>query len=182
MDCTVLLTRQLVAITSLAALPDLRRHGEAGARAFRELCDRAVLHVLSREQILWPAWRRLDWKDLPADAMATHVTFKSELAELMVASPGRAHATAPLGSFLGAVRRQIEADRKRLVPAMRKAMDLALRRMLCNDIELLFDGATLHAAAPPPSVRELVDEAAVVLSSLAGRLHWPGPSGDPQAG
>ena len=182
MDCTTLLTRQLVAITSLAAMADLRRHGEAGARAFRELCDRAVLHVLSRERILWPAWRRLDWKDLPADAMATHLAFKNELAELMVSSSGGARPAPPLDGFLAAVRRQIDADRKRLVPAMRKAMDVALRRMLYNDIELLFDGATLHAGAPPSSVRELIDEAAVVLSSLAGRLRWPGPSGDPQAG
>jgi len=51
---------------------------------FRELCNRAVLHILSRERVLLPAWRRVRWKMFPLASFKAHVQFKRFLAELVV--------------------------------------------------------------------------------------------------
>lgn len=166
-----MLTRQLDELSSLISrLGGAARQGPAAASLLRELSNRAVLHVLARERLLLPAWREAQWKDLPSDALAAHFVFKRALAELLVLQPGAAAFQEALAAFAAAIRQQKKLDRGRLVPALRRAMALDRRRVLCNDIELFFDAGAPPAAASPgasSSLHELVEEAEIVLSSLS---------------
>jgi len=168
-DCSVLLSRQLVEISALAG--ELGRCERAAASGlYREVCNRATLHVLARERVLLPAWRRAGWKELPSDALAAHMNFKRSLAELMVHPPGKPGFRLALEAFVAAVEQHRQQDEQRLMPALRNAMDLDERRALCNDIEVLFDagmGASNEPAIGSRSVAQaLIEEAEVVLSSL----------------
>lgn len=175
LDCSALLTRQLEELSLLVArLQACKRRG-ARERLLRELSNVAVLHVLSRERVLLPAWRRARWKDLPYEALAAHVELKRALAELMVSRPHSTSFDAAVAAFAAAVERQVATDRKRLVPALRRAFDVRDRRELFNDIEVLFEAGEppranelLIATEAPP--RELIEDAEIVLSSLSQAL------------
>jgi len=169
-DCSALLTRQLAELTALISRLRSSRRGEDALRLFGDLANRAVLHVLSRERVLLPAWRHVRWKDLPLDAMTAHVRFKQALAELLVRPPSSDGHAQALSAFAEHVEQQHRLDQHRLVPVLRDAMDLEQRRALCNDVELLFE-----TGAPPmreltsidATPKDLIAEAEIVLSSLA---------------
>lgn len=137
---------------------------------FRRLCDRAGLHVLSRERFLLPAWRQVKWRDFPFASFRAHVCLKRALAELMVRPPSANGHSAALEAFAVQVKRQRALDCDYLIARLRGALDVQQRRDLCNDIELLFetdrtstDGLMNLDASP----RDLMWDAQVVLSSLA---------------
>jgi hypothetical protein len=141
-------------------------------RLLRELSNRAVLHVLSRERLLLPAWRRARWKDLPLDALVAHVRFKQALASLLVRNPLEEGYDEALASFARHVEQLHLIDRDRLIPLLRGAFDIHQRRELCNDVELLFETGTppsAESARGGASSRELIKEAGIVLTSLAAR-------------
>jgi len=181
LDCSALLTRQLAELTALISRLRSSRRGDDAVRLFGDLANRAVLHVLSRERVLLPAWRHVRWKDLPLDAMTGHVRFKQALADLLVRPPtADGHAQA-LARFAEHVEQQRHLDQHRLVPVMRDAMDIDLRRQLCNDVELLFETGGAPMREPifgDASPRDLIAEAEIVLSSLAAR---PPGGGSPPA-
>jgi len=141
-------------------------------RWHRELCNRASLHVVSRERFVLPAWQRAGWKNLSSDTLVAYVNFKRALAELLVCPPGKPGFAAALHGFLQAVAQQRIEDEQVLMPALRKALDVADRRTVFNDIEALYENAPVRTdepASPEPgqlSVHALLDEAQVVLSSL----------------
>jgi len=173
-DCRPLVNRQLDSIPLLVSRLKGCNADESKFQLFREICDRAVLHVLSRERVLLPAWRRARWKEFPLASFAAHARFKRALADLLVHPPAADGHAAALEAFSHQVERQRALDGDCLIPRLRSAMDVPQRRELCNDIELLFDAdqrsghPSLHFDASP---RELVQEAAVVLSSLARHRH-----------
>ncbi|HEY9028820.1 MAG TPA: hypothetical protein VIP05_31315 [Burkholderiaceae bacterium] len=169
-DCSALLTRQLADLTALISRLRASRRGEDAIRLFGDLSNRAVLHVLSRERVLLPAWRQIRWKDLPLDAMAGHVRFKQALADLLVRPPSAEGHAEALGRFAQHVEQQRELDQHRLVPVLRGAMDIEQRRALCNDVELLFETGSPPMREPlvgSASPHDLIREAEIVLSSLA---------------
>jgi hypothetical protein len=170
-DCSALLTRQLAELTALISRLRSSRRGDDAARLFGDLSNRAVLHVLSRERVLLPAWRHVRWKDLPLDAMRGHVRFKQALADLLVRPPSADGHAQALCAFEAHVEQQRLLDQHRLVPVLRDAMDIELRRELCNDVELLFETGSPPMREPifgDASPRELIAEAEIVLSSLGG--------------
>lgn len=170
-DCSALLTRQLAELTALISRLRSSRRGDDAARLFGDLSNRAVLHVLSRERVLLPAWRHVRWKDLPLDAMRGHVRFKQALADLLVRPPSSDGHAQALSTFAEHVEQQRLLDQHRLVPVLRDAMDLEQRRELCNDVELLFETGSTPMREPAigdASPRDLIAEAEIVLSSLAG--------------
>ncbi|HEY8976466.1 MAG TPA: hypothetical protein VIN75_19780 [Burkholderiaceae bacterium] len=170
MDCSALLTRQLAELTALISRLRSSRRGEDALRLFGDLANRAVLHVLSRERVLLPAWRHIRWKDLPLDAMTGHVRFKQALAELLVRPPSSDGHAQALAAFAEHVEQQHLLDQHRLVPVLRDAMDIEQRRALCNDVELLFETGSppmRELTAGVASPKDLVAEAEIVLSSLA---------------
>lgn len=138
-------------------------------RLLRELSNRAVLHVISRERILLPAWRRARWRGLPLDAMTAHVRLKQALAELVVLRPTDDRFADALAEFAAHVEAQQALDHQKLIPVLRDVMEVHERRELCNDMELLFDTGDAPARAELPLERspwELIREAEIVLSSL----------------
>jgi len=170
-DCSALLTRQLAELATLVSRLRSTRRGEDAARLFGDLSNRAVLHVLSRERVLLPAWRHVRWKDIPLDAMSGHVRFKQALADLLVRPPSADGHAAALSVFAQHVERQRALDTRRLIPTLRDVMDVHLRRQLCNDVELLFETGSppmREAVIGDASPQALIREAEIVLSSLAG--------------
>ena len=178
MDSRALINCQLdgiaVLIRRLSECDDDKRR----LQLFRELCNRAVLHILSRERVLLPAWRRVRWRMFPLASFKAHVQFKRFLAELVVRPPpAEGHADA-LDAFAGHVEHQRVLDNEYLVPLMRSAMDVPQRRDLCNDMELLFHADRVAGDLSfriDASPRDLVHEAEIVLSSLAPH-HEVGPA------
>ena len=173
-DGSLLLTRQLVEITALAQALGQCGRQSAAAHFYRQLCNRASLHVLARERLVLPAWRRAGWKHLASDGLRAYVDFKRALAELLVAPPGQPGFAGALAAFLRAVAAQKREDERQLVPALRKGLDLTDRRTVFNEVEALYDsdepGADAAEALPAgdgPPGRALVEEAELVLSSLA---------------
>lgn len=170
MDCRALINRQLDGIVVLIRRLRTCNTDESKLQLFRELCNRSVLHVLSRERVLLPAWRRARWKDFPLASFHAHVRFKRVLAELVVRPPSAHGHSAAMDAFADQVNQQRVLDSELLVPLLRSAMDVPQRRDLCNDIELLFeadraaDDMSLRVDTSP---RDLVHEAEIVLSSLA---------------
>ncbi|MED5618154.1 hypothetical protein [Ideonella sp. BN130291] len=170
-DCADLFDRQLAEIASLAKALQAPLLRPTAQTMFQQLCNRSVVHVQAREQFLLPAWRRAHWKHLPSDALATHMEFKRALADLMLQRPGSEHFNEALAAFVATVEVHRRSDRDRLVPALREAIDLADRRQLCNDIEVLYEAgasstASLSLNQPFLSSRDLIEEAEVVLSSI----------------
>ncbi len=141
-------------------------------RWYRELCNRASLHVVSRERFVLPAWQRAGWRNLSSDTLVAYVNFKRALAELLVCPPGKPGFAAALHGFLQAVAQQRTEDEQVLMPALRKALDVTDRRTVFNDIEALYENAPVQTDVPAspepgqPPVQALLDEAQVVLSSL----------------
>jgi hypothetical protein len=173
-DCSVLLTRQLNEIVTLAGRLRRCRARHAAIPLHRQLCGRGALHVQARERVLLPAWRRAGWKELPAHALETHVWFKRCLAQLIVSPPGSPDFAGSVAAFLRAARAQRERDESVLVPAVRSALQLADRRSVFAEIEQLYDsyqpGADTEPMLPDkPPAQALVEEAELVLSALAPR-------------
>ena len=170
MDCLALINRQLDGIPVLIRRLRMCNTDESKFKLFRDICNRAVLHVLSREGVLLPAWRGARWKEFPLVSFQAHVRFKRALAELLVRPPSAEGHAAAMDAFADQVNRQRVLDSEVLVPLLRSAMDVPQRRDLCNDMERLFeaDGAgdelSLYIDTSP---RDLVHEAELVLSSLA---------------
>jgi len=169
-DSRALINRQLDRILllngRLSACDDHSRRSQL----FRELCNRAVLHILSRERVLLPAWRRIGWKKFPLASFRAHVQFKRHLAELVVRPPSAQGHSDALDAFASHVELQRALDDECLVPLLRSAMDVPQRRDLCNDMELLFTADRAAGDISPridASPRDLVREAEIVLSSLA---------------
>jgi len=141
-------------------------------RTVRELCDRAVLHVRAREQVIMPALLRAGWQGLSAETQGVHLRFKRALANLVVNQPGTAHFDSALRGFDEAVAQLAADDEYAFIPALRAATELSERRAMCRDIELMYQSfePPVPQVGPepeqPPSA--LVEEAALVLSSLAG--------------
>lgn len=171
-DCHALINRQLDGILLLIRRLAASNDDRSKLQLFRELGDRAVLHVLSRETVLLPAWKRAQWRQFPLPSFAAHVQFKRALAELLVRPPLADGFGAALDSFGHQAERQRVLDDDFLIPGLRSAMDVQQRRDLCNEIELLFDAqrsATDGAGRVGASADDLVAEAEVVLSSLSAR-------------
>jgi hypothetical protein len=175
-DCHALINRQLDGILLLIRRLEGSNDDRSKLQWFREVGDRAVLHVLSRETVLLPAWRRAEWRQFPLVSFAAHVQFKRALAELLVRPPRADGFVAALGSFGHQAERQRALDGEFLIPGLRSAMDVQQRRDLCNEIELLFDvqrTAVDDAGRRGASAGDLLAEAEIVLSSLSAR----GPAG-----
>jgi len=171
-DSRALINRQLDRILWLNDRLSACKEGHRKAQMFHELCDGAVLHILSRERVLLPAWRRVGWKKFPLASFRAHVQFKRRLADLVVRPPSVAGHTDALDAFASHVEHQRALDDECLVPSLRCAMDLPQRRDVCNDMELLFGSGRVADDMPSRigvSPHELVHEAQVVLSSLAPR-------------
>ena len=103
--------------------------------------------------------------------MRGHVRFKQALADLLVRPPSSDGHAQALSTFAEHVEQQRLLDQHRLVPVLRDAMDLEQRRELCNDVELLFETGSTPMREPAigdASPRDLIAEAEIVLSSLAG--------------
>ncbi len=169
-DCLALINRQLDGILVLIRRLRTCNTDESKLQLFRELCNRAVLHVLSRERVLLPAWRRARWKEFPLASFQAHVRFKRSLAELVVRPPSADGHFAAMDAFADQVNHQRVLDSEFLVPLLRSAMDVPQRRDLCNDMELLFEADRAvddMSLCIDTSPRDLVHEAALVLSSLA---------------
>lgn len=169
MDCRALINRQLDGILVLIRRLQGRNPNENNLPVFRDLCNRAVLHVLSRERLLLPAWRRAKWREFPLASFQAHARFKHALAELVVRPPSAEGHFSALEAFADQVKRQRALDNECLVPLLRSAMDVPQRRDLCNDMELLFEAdsaADDMALRLDTSPRDLVHEAEIVLSSL----------------
>jgi hypothetical protein len=169
-DSRALINRQLDRILWLNDRLSACKDGQRRAQMFRELCDGAVLHILSRERVLLPAWRRVGWKKFPLASFRAHVQFKRRLADLVVRPPSVEGHSDALDAFASHVEHQRALDDECLVPSLRCAMDVPQRRDVCNDMELLFGSDRVAANVPvriDASPRELVHEAQVVLSSLA---------------
>ncbi|MED5621931.1 hypothetical protein [Ideonella sp. BN130291] len=131
------------------------------------------MHVLARERFLLPAWRKVGWKDLSSECLAAHFDFKRALADMLVSPPGKPQYVGHLAAFMRATAVQRDIDQRILVPSLRTALPLAERRLVFNDIELLYAS---HTADGPPQRSEaspwhdLVNEAQVVLSSLPSAM------------
>jgi len=172
LDCSALITRQLAELAALVARLQAGATAQESVQLVRELTNRAVLHVLSRERLLLPAWRRARRHDVPSDALAAHARFKQALADLVVLQPGE----LGFADALAALARQVEClrslDHGRLIPTLRHAMDVDERRELFNDIELMFETGSppvLRTSRAEQSPGELIREAKVVLSSITAR-------------
>src|SRR4051812_3601091 len=105
-DCHALINRQLDGILLLIRRLESCRDDQSKLQLFRELGDRAVLHVLSRETVLLPAWKRAGWKQFPLASFAAHGQFKRALAELLVQRPLADDFAAALESFRHQAERQ----------------------------------------------------------------------------
>jgi hypothetical protein len=171
LDSRRLLTRQLEDIAALAGQLKDNLDRPAAPQLYRDLCNRATLHVVARERILLPAWAREGYRELRLDAMVPHGEFKRRLADLMVTAPrATSQFRAALDAFVAAAKAQQQADEEILVPGLRQAIDLDARRLVMEDIDRLYSlGGSAAPTAPEPApavARELLQEARVVLSSL----------------
>ncbi len=141
-------------------------------RIVRELCDRAVLHVRAREQVIMPALLRAGWQGLSAETQGVHLRFKRALANLVVNQSGTEHFGPALQGFDQAVADLAQDDEYAFIPALRAATELSERRAMCRDIELMYQSfePPMPQVGPEPeqAPAALVEEAALVLSSLAG--------------
>jgi hypothetical protein len=165
--------RQLHALKELASALRHARGGSSTNRiAYRELRDRAAAHFQAREQFVLPALQRGRWKGLNNEALAAHVELKRALAALCICEPGDADFPSLLRHFAAAVAQQQQADRRWIIPALRRLTTEAERHHLCTEIERLY-----ASLIPPPEHyletvphrrpgNALVEDATVVLGSL----------------
>jgi hypothetical protein len=171
-DCSVLLGEQLMKMRELLAQLPGCGDERVLKRIVRELCDRAALHVRAREQVIMPALLRAGWQGLSAETQGVHLRFKQALANLVVNQPGTGHFEVALRGFDQAVADLARDDEYAFIPALRAATDLSERRAMCRDIELMYQSfePPVPQAGPEPEQAPvaLVEEAALVLSSLAG--------------
>lgn len=168
-DCLPLVNRQLDGILVLVRRLSTCNTDEGKLKVFRDLCNKAVLHVLSRERVLLPAWRRAKWKEFPLASFQAHVRLKRALAELVVRPPAAEGHSAAMTAFADLVNHQRVIDSEILVPLLRSAMDVPQRRDVCNDLELLFEADRVVdelSLCIDTSSHNLVHEAELVLSSL----------------
>ena len=181
MDCSLLIDRQLDALSGLAhTLADAG--GNTGDRiASREMRDRAAAHFQVREQIVLPALRRGGWRGLNNEALAAHVELKRALAALCICEPGDDDFPRVLHGFAEALEQQRLADKLWIVPTLRRVTGEAERRQLCEEIERLYD-ATIPPADHYLEVfpqrkpgQAVIEDAAVVLGSF-GQTPEPLPS------
>lgn len=186
MDCSLLLGRQLDALKELAStLQRARGHNTTDQVAYRELRDRAATHFQVREQIVLPALQRGRWKGLNNEALAAHMELKRALAALCVCEPGDPEFAALLRHFAAALAEQQQADRRWIIPALRRLTSEAERRHMCMEIE------RLYASLIPPAEHyletmthrrlgnALVEDVALVLGSL-GKTTQDAPKGATQ--
>jgi hypothetical protein len=165
--------RQLNALKELAsALQRTQGHTTADQMAYRELRDRAAAHFQAREQFVLPALQRGRWKGLSSEALTAHMELKRALAALCVREPGDPDFPALLRHFASAVAEQQQADRRGIIPALRRLTTETERRRLCTEIE------RLYASLIPPAEHyletvthsrpgdALVEDATVVLGAL----------------
>lgn len=175
-DCLPLINRQLDGILMLSRRLQTCNKCESRLKLHSNICNRAVLHVMSRECVLLPAWRRARWKDFPLASFQAHVRLKHALAELVIRPPLSEGHSAAMDAFADQVIHQRALDRGYLVPMLRSAMDAPQIRDLCNEIERLFEAdGPVDELSPciDTSPRDLVQEAAVILSSLAPHREIP---------
>jgi len=95
---------------------------------------------------------------------------KHALAELVIRPPLAEGHSAAMDAFADQVIHQRALDRGYLVPMLRSAMDALQIRDLCNEMERLFEAdGPVYELSPciETSPRDLVQEAAVILNSLA---------------
>ena len=167
MDCTVLISRQLLKIQTLLAWVRQLPISKAKLLAYRELCDRAASHIQIRERLLWPILQQRGGADAPTDAV--HQKFKQAVAHMMVSPPEGLEFERGLDTLEQVLLIQMDIDRRALVPALRMVTDVSERRSLCLDIELAYLTTVpdeTQRLEDMPTCRELVNEAQVVLSSL----------------
>lgn len=183
MDCSILIGRQLEALTGLAHSLARTDGTAASSIAYRELRDRAAAHCQVREQIVLPALQRGGWKGLNNEALAAHMELKRALAALCICKPGDGDFSPVLRNFSNALEQQRLADKLWIVPSLRRLTSEADRRRLCEEIEQLYE-----SLIPPPEHyaevsafrkpgEAMVEDATVVLSSLGppARPFQPGP-------
>ena len=99
LDLRPLVNRQLDFIAAL--ISELRNNDDdqIKSRLFRELCNRSVLHTVSRERVLVPAWRRVVWKEFSFATFRAHVHFKRRLANRVLHPPAALGHSKALSEF-----------------------------------------------------------------------------------
>lgn len=184
MDCSVLLGEQLARIEALVDRLKASPPKAVQKALFRELCDRAALHIHAREHILMPVIRRAGWRGVCSETLVAHVEFKRRLADLVVQTEEGPRFLEALQALEEAVERQMVEDEIGFVPTLRAVTDLSERRALCHDMELMYQRMSSYEApwrdtgmeSPWASLRE---EAAIVLSSLSPTDSVENTSGKP---
>jgi hypothetical protein len=173
MDCSVLLGRQLDALKELTStLQRGRGDTTTDQIAYRELRDRAAAHFQVREQIVLPALQRGRWKGVNNEALAAHMELKRAVAALCVSEPDAAEFPSLLRHFAAALAEQQQADRRWIIPALRRLTSEAERRRLCTEIERLYTSLIppaehyLETMTHQRPGNALVEDATVVLGSL----------------
>jgi hypothetical protein len=172
MDCSLLIGRQLDALSALVLTLERASGDSADRVACRELRDRAAAHAQVREQIVLPALQRGGWKGLGSEALAAHMELKRALAALCICEPGDGEFERVLQRFSTTLEQQRMADKLWIVPALRRLTSEADRRQLCEEIEVLYD-----SLIPPPDHylesfghtkpgQAVVQDAVVVLGAI----------------
>jgi hypothetical protein len=176
MDCSTLLGEQLNALDDLArslAVPC----NDVGIHAtWRELRDRAAAHLQVREQIVLPVLQRGQRRARLEDIAPSHAELKRALAALCICEPGEPDFEAVLDDFRNAVQAQRGADEVFTVPTLRRLTTEPERRLMCEEIERLYEALippTLHYYLAQAT--GVAEDAAVVLRSLSPQADGPSP-------
>ncbi|HJV63200.1 MAG TPA: hypothetical protein VJ743_19785 [Albitalea sp.] len=130
------------------------------------LREAAVALVLAHERVVLPALRSGHWKNVRTDALESYVVFKHAVAALLLHAD-RDEAAEAVDQLLRAADRLQRFGTEVLWPVLddeAAPSGLSVDREL-HDVLDLPDRSSLAADEPP--MRQLIDDAAVVLSALS---------------
>ena len=157
------------------------RPGRARATLFNEFSRALGAHQMVIDQTILPALRGCGWRGVSSDMLAGHLGLKRLLAETLTLDPWAASFDPALRRIVARTEAHCELEQLKLLPLVHSNLDDHQRALMAYDAELhltrlLGEQHKLDEDAELiPQAGELVEEAYVVLGSLAtaDAQDWP---------
>lgn len=159
MDAVELLIQQHRLLEEgMQQLEDASSDGER-ARLLAEVGDHLTMHILSEEQVFYPAVRAARTEDVLLESLEEHLSLKRLLADLLELPPGAQTFEPKFKVLKEQTEHHHEEEEEHLFPKVCSLLDAKARTELGKEM-LALQGKLQREGAPREAVAEQTDQAA----------------------